>query len=164
MIGTKFMKPISDWNEYAKTAEWCNTNGAFIKEYEDRYEVETIPAPTFEELKERKLNELESSFQTRTSGSITTSQGYNMQFSPDDSLKMQGAITLLEVSGAETGYLTQADDTTVYDVPVATIKAVMVEMLQAYAKCHAQKQVYRQQINACTTQAELSHIEIEWEV
>lgn len=167
MIGTKIYKPVENWDEYARTAEWCNANGAYIKEYEDRYEVEAIPAPTFEELKERKLTELSVSFETRVSGEVFITAGmhiYRMQFNRSDSLAVQGMIELMEATGQETGYLTQADDTTVYAVPLAEIKGVLVGMLQAYAKCHAKKQAYREQINACTNEEELNAIKFEWSV
>lgn len=164
MIGTKIYKPVENWDEYAKIAEWCNANGAYIKEYEDRYEVVAIPAPTFDELKERKLAELSASFAARVAGSFTTTQGYKMQFDRSDSLAVQGMLELLEATGQPTGYLTQADDTTVYDVPVATIKAVLIEMLGAYAKCHQQKQQYRAMINAAETPEDLEKITFEWNV
>ena len=164
MLGKKFIKPVSDWDEYAKTADWCNANNAYIVEREDCYEVVAIPAPTFEELRERKLAELSASFEERVSGSFTTSQGYVMQFDRADSLAVQGMIELLEATGHETGYLTQADDTTVYDIPLATIKAVLIEMLAAYAACHEQKQEYRKQINDCVSVYELDKIEFKWEV
>ena len=65
----------------------------------------------------------------------------------------------MEATGQTTGYLTQADDTTVYDVPLEDIKAVLIAMLKAYAECHAKKQEYRTRINACTTKDELNEID-----
>ena len=118
----------------------------------------------FAVLKERKLTELSADFNRRIGGSVVTSQGYIMQFNISDILKMQGATALLEVQGAETGYITQADDTTVYDVPLATIKAVQGEMMQAWAACHARKQELRSQINAAQDEEELNAIEITWPV
>ena len=87
-----------------------------------------------------------------------------MQFDTSDSLKMQGAITLMETTGQTEGYLTQADDTTVYHVPLETMKMVLVGMLGAYAQCHARKQELRSQINAAQSEEELNAIEITWPV
>lgn len=122
------------------------------------------PEPTLEELRENKMTEMLYSFGQRVSGAIRTKDGYLMQFDTSDSLKMQGAIQLLEATGQTEGYLTQADDTTVYHVPLATMKAVLVEMLAAYAACHARKQELRALINDAQTQEELDEIIISWPV
>ena len=122
------------------------------------------PEPTLEEVRESKMAEMMSSFNQRVSGAFTTMGGYQMQFDISDSLKMQGAITLMETTGQTEGYLTQADDTTVYNVPLETMKAVLVEMLAAYAQCHARKQEIRAQINEAQTEEELNAIRITWPV
>lgn len=122
------------------------------------------PVPTLDEMRESKLGELAYSFNTRVTGSVTTTDGYKMQFDTSDSLKMQGAIQLLEATGQTEGYLTQADDTTVYHVPLATMKVVLVEMLAAYAQCHARKQELRALINAAQTVEDLDEIIISWPV
>ena len=120
--------------------------------------------PTLSESKAAKLNELEQSFDERVVGSFTTTQGYVMQFAPEDSLKMEGAVRLLAATGAATGYITQANDVTVYDLPLATLQAVLIEMLSAYAQCHARKQELRAAINAAKTKEELDAITIAWPI
>ena len=164
MLGTTFSKQNTDWNVYAEAVEWCNTNNARIVEYDDCYKVEAIPPLTFEEQKQAKLNNLVGAFYARVQGSFKTSQGYTMQFDTSDSRKMQGAVQLLEATGQTEGYITQADDTTVYHVPLAAMKAVLVEMLAAYAACHARRQELRAQINAAQTEEELNAITIDWPV
>lgn len=123
-----------------------------------------MPAPTFEEVKALKIAEMGQSFNVRISGAMTTSQGYLMQFAPEDAIKMQGALTLLEATGAESGYLTQANDVTIYDVPLDVMKVVMLEMIGAYAACHARKQELRALINAAQTIEDLDEIVISWPV
>lgn len=122
------------------------------------------PEPTFDELKAAKIDELTASFSVRTRGAITTTSGYTMQFDTTDSLKMQGAISLMESIGQAEGYLTQADDTTVYNVPLDTMKAVLIEMMSAYAACHGRKQELRALINSAQTAEELDEIVISWPV
>ena len=122
------------------------------------------PTPTLEELCENKMSEMLYSFCQRVSGSIRTKDGYLMQFDTTDSLKMQGAISLMESIGQAEGYLTQADDTTVYHVPLETMRAVLVEMLTAYAACHGRKQELRALINSAQTAEELDEIVISWPV
>lgn len=139
---------------------------AFAREHPEIVQHEQpAPPPTLAELKAVRLTELEDSFDTRVSGSVTINPGgYVMQFDVSDSLKMQGAITLMETTGQTEGYLTQADDTTVYHVPLERMKIVLVGMLGAYAQCHARKQVLRLQINAAQDEEELNAIEITWPV
>lgn len=122
------------------------------------------PKPTLEEVRENKMTEMLYSFGQRVSGAIRTQDGYLMQFDTSDSLKMQGAIQLLEATGQTEGYLTLADDTTVYHVSLATMKAVLVEMLAAYAQCHARKQELRALINSAETAEDLDEIIISWPV
>lgn len=120
------------------------------------------PKPTLKEVRENKLNELVYSFNTRVSGFITTTSGYKMQFDTTDAIKMEGAIKLLEATGATEGYLTQADDTTVYNVPLDTMKTVLIEMMSAFAACHARKQELRAAIKDAETVEDLDAIKITW--
>lgn len=115
-------------------------------------------------LKDERLEEVDIAFNNRVRGAFTTSQGYLMQFDTSDSLKLQGAITLMEAVGAPTGYITQANDETIYNVPIATMKEVLVEMLSAYAKCHAHKQELRSLINNAQSKEELDEIVISWPI
>ena len=126
-------------------------------------EDEVIPEKTFEELKQDKQNELNDSFNRAVEGSFITTEGYKMQFNTDDSLKMFGAIQLLESSGVETGYITDADDITHYDIPLATMKSVQNQMLNRYAECHLLKQQYRKAINNCNSIDDLNNIVILFE-
>lgn len=164
MIGTILRKPVKDWDNYAHVAEWCNANKALIIEHDDHYEVVAIPSQTFIEKKNNKQTELESSFDTRVSGAFSCSLGWPMQFDRSDTLAVEGAVQLLRATGAEAGYLTDADDVTHYGVPLAMMEAVKVEMLAAYAQCHARKQELRAAINAAQTEEELNAIEITWPV
>ncbi len=125
-------------------------------------EDEVIPEKTFEELKQDKQIELNDAFNRAVEGSFTTTEGYNMQFNTDDSLKMFGAIQLLESSGLESGYITDADDITHYDIPLATMKSVQNQMLNRYAQCHLLKQQYRALIEAASDEEALQDIEFEF--
>ena len=125
-------------------------------------EDEVEPVRTFEELKQDKQNELNDAFNRAVEGSFATTEGYKMQFNTDDSLKMFGAIQLLESSGVETGYITDADDITHYDIPLATMKSVQNQMLNRYAQCHLLKQQYRALIEAASDQEALEDIEFEF--
>ena len=163
-IGITFDKKDYDGDLYTQAARWCNeSQQARIVELEDCYKVVALPAPTIEQLKEAKIAELAASFNERVSGAIEA-HDYLMQFDVSDSLKMQGAIQLLEATGAAEGYLTLANDETVYHVPLDVMKAVLIDMLSAYAACHARKQELRALINAAQSKETLDSITITWPV
>ena len=125
-------------------------------------EDEVIPEKTFEELKADKQNELNDAFNRAVEGSFTTTEGYKMQFNTDDSLKMFGAIQLLESSGVGSGYITDADDITHYDIPLSVMKSVQNQMLNKYAQCHLLKQQYRALIEAASDVEALGDIEFNF--
>ena len=121
------------------------------------------PEKTLDQLKQEKLEELDGEFDRYVEGSFVTQEGYNMQFNTDDSLKMFGAIQLLESQNAESGYITDADDITHYDVPVSVMKSVQNQMLEKYAQCHLMKQQYRAAINEAKSIEDLTKINIAFE-
>lgn len=146
-----------------ESLEWIHTDKQIIRLDDFSFVFEDDPR-VLDSAKQAKIAELGATFNDRVAGSFTTSHGYLMQFDTSDSLKMQGAIQLLEATEQTEGYLTQANDETVYHVPLETMKAVLVEMLAAYAACHARKQELRALINAAETAEELDEIIISWPV
>lgn len=134
------------------TAEVLSSLGVEVEEMAE-------PVPTFEEMKEAKKAEIAQAHKEYITGSINTSLGYPMQFNMSDSLMVGGAIELAQANGATTIYLTDAEDRTHYDVPLADAQAIFLEMATAFAEAHAKKQLLRQQIESATTQAELDAIE-----
>ena len=147
-----------EWvQEFAKVDAWARENP-------DQVQHEQPVVHTLDDLKTDRLAELESSFDTRVSGSFVCSQGWPMQFDRSDTLAVEGAIQLLRATEQATGYLTDANDVTHYDIPIAVMEAVKIEMLGAYAQCHARKQEIRAQINEAQTEEELNAIEITWPV
>ena len=149
------------------SGEWADEFAqvdAYAKEHPEEVSVQQPAVITLEELKQNKLSELDASFNDRVNGFITTSQGYKMQFQPEDSLKMQGSIMVLENMNIPMGYLTQYDDVTIRDVPVETMKDVMMQMMQAYAVCHEHKQTMRAAVNAAESKESLDSITIGWPI
>lgn len=71
MIGTVFAKPVIDWKQYEIAAEWCNSHRARIVDYPDRYEVEALPEPTFDELKALKKQQIASArYEAEIAGTV----------------------------------------------------------------------------------------------
>ena len=141
---------------------WEFTDKEYIR-VDDSF-VELDSSEYIDILKTREIAALTEAFASRVAGSFTTTQGYKMQFDTTDAIKMEGAIKLLEATGATEGYLTQADDTTVHNVPLDTMKAVLIEMMAAFAACHARKQELRALINSAKTAEDLDEIVISWPV
>ena len=117
---------------------------------------------TLEQIKEEKLEELVNAFNARVKGSFTTTEGYTMQFDIDDSLKMFGAIQLLEGNNIEEGYITDANDETHYNIPVSVMKSIQMQMLNKYEICHLLKQQYRAAIGAADSIEAVEDIEISF--
>jgi len=115
-------------------------------------------------IKTQKLEELENAFDVCVGGAFVCSQGWPMQFNRSDTLAVEGAIQLLKYQNNHTGYLTDADDETHYGIPIEIMEAVKLEMLQAYARCHAHKQELRKIINSAQSKEELAEITISWPV
>lgn len=136
----------------------------YAKEHPDEVIIQQPIVKTLEECKNAKLASVESSYDDRVRGYITTTQGYKMQFQPEDSLKMQGSIMVLENMNIAMGYLTQYNDVTIRDVPVETMKDVMMQMMRAYAVCHEYKQNVRALINSAQSKEDLDNITIEWPI
>ena len=113
----------------------------------------------FEDRRQAKLSQLSASFKAHVSGSFICSFGYPMQFNESDSLKMEGAIQLLNASGEETGYITDAEDVSHWDITTETMEIIKLEMLAEFAKAHRKKQLLRQEILDAETQEELDLIQ-----
>ena len=116
------------------------------------------PADKFEQARERKYSEISRSHKEHVAGSVMTSLGFPMQFDMKDSLMVEGAIKIAQASGAETIYLTDAEDVTHYDIPLADAQTVLLEMSTAFAMAHAKKQLLRDDISEAQTQSDLDSI------
>ena len=116
------------------------------------------PADKFEQARERKYDEISRSHKEHVAGSVITSLGFPMQFDIKDSLMVEGAIKIAQASGATTIYLTDAEDVTHYDIPLADAQTVLLEMSTAFAMAHAKKQVLRYDISKAQTQSDLDDI------
>ena len=116
------------------------------------------PADKFEQARERKYSEISQAHKEHVAGSVMTSLGFPMQFDIKDSLMVEGAIKLAQASGATTIYLTDAEDVTHYDIPLADAQTVLLEMSTAFAQAHAKKQLLRDDISEAQTQSDLDRI------
>jgi len=116
------------------------------------------PADKFEQARERKYSEIAQAHKEHVAGSVMTSLGFPMQFDMKDSIMVEGAIKLAQASGATTIYLTDAEDVTHYDIPLADAQTVLLEMSTAFAQAHAKKQTLRERAAEAQTQSDLDSI------
>ena len=116
------------------------------------------PADKFEQARERKYDEISRSHKEHVAGSVMTSLGFPMQFDMKDSIMVEGAIKIAQASGAETIYLTDANDVSHYDIPLADAQTVLLEMSTAFAMAHAKKQALRDDISKAQIQSDLDRI------
>jgi hypothetical protein len=116
------------------------------------------PADKFEQARERKYDEISRSHKEHVAGSVMTSLGFPMQFGIQDSLMVEGAIKLAQATGQETIYLTDYNDVTHEEIPLADAQTVLLEMSTAFAQAHAKKQNLRSLTAQAKTQSDLDDI------
>ena len=112
MIGAKFYKPLEtqeQLNEYSAAAEWCNNNNATIEDKGEYYEVVEIPAPSLEDVKTAKINELKGIRDAKEVEPVQTDKGL---FDYDDKSRDRLAIARQALTDAGGGTIvwTTADN------------------------------------------------------
>lgn len=68
MVGTKFYKSGYDEDLYTEAASWANENNAVIIDAGDYYEVVPVEEPSFQQLKDRKLQAISDWTEKRITG------------------------------------------------------------------------------------------------
>lgn len=99
MIGTKIQKPVEDWDAYAKCAEWCNDNDAYIIELDDCYEIRAIPEPTKEELDAQALAQAKQERAEEVSKITVEVEGLIFDGDEDSQTRMARTITASQALG-----------------------------------------------------------------
>ena len=97
MLGTKIYK--TDMSNYTNAAIWCNANNATIEDKGDYYECVPIPAPSLDELKQAKINELKT---IRDNEEVKPIEYNGNLYDYDDKARerINAAIIALELQGA----------------------------------------------------------------
>jgi hypothetical protein len=93
--------------------------------------------------------------------SADTALGYPIQLGQAHISKFDGAIRFAELTGLETIYITDSNDVTHYDVPLADAKQALVEVMAAALAAHQRKQELRALITAAETADDVRAI--SWE-
>lgn len=142
MLSTKIYK--TDMSNYTDCAIWCNANNATIEDKGDYYEVVTLPLPTLEEIKQRKVAELK---QQRDKAEVEpiTYQGCSFDYDDKARERINAAIIALEVAGASATLTWTTADNQDVSVTAADLRAIVAAVAVrsnalhiAYRKAKAQ--------------------------
>lgn len=185
MLGTKLYKGKYTNKEYADVAVWCNANNATIEDKGEYYEVVEIPAPSLEELKKAKLQEVDTYTANKITGGFVSTcyNGENILYDTDTE-------TQLTMTKARTNcrsekfainfpkgmpcrgyrkFIKDENENFIFDKNDKLIFLFTPEQIIAWdedfslhlAKCKGEGWEKQAQINACTTKEELEAIVLE---
>ena len=160
MIGTQFYKPLETQEQldaYSQAAEWCNNNNATIEDKGDYYEVVAIPAPTLDEAKETKINELKGIRDTKEVEPVRTGIGL---FDYDDKSRDRLAIarqSLTDNPSVESIVWTTADN---QRIAMTIADFAEVNSMAAYRsnQLHIKYNELKAEVNAAQTVEEVEAI------
>ena len=150
MIGRKLFKNKYTGKEYAEVAHWCNTNGAYIEDKGDYYEVVAIPLPTLEEVKAQKWGKIKQE-RDKTEQSGCPYMGGMLD---SDSLSVQRintAVQAAQVIGESFEVDWTMQDNTVIHMTYADVLGMPAALAVFSNELHMKARALREQINAAET-------------
>ena len=150
IAGEEKVLEIALWGAAGSRVGWAAVEDVVISDAPDEI--------VLQDARERKYAEISRSHKEHVAGSVMTSLGFPMQFDIKDSLMVEGAIKIAQATGAETIYLTDANDESHYDIPLAVAQTVLLEMSTAFAMAHAKKQTLRERVAEAQTKSDLDRI------
>ena len=156
MLGTKFYKENLDNKEYADFAVWCNQNNATIEDKGEYYECVAIPAPSLDELKQAKINELKTIRDTEEVKPIDYN-GNVFDFDDKARDRINSAIIALSITGQSIEWTT-ADNTNV-TVTADDLRGVIAAVAMRSNELHVKYRKLKEQAEALTTKEQLEQIE-----
>lgn len=178
MIGTRFDKPLQEskildstakkmgvyidnpapntFAKYTEAATWCNSHNATIEDKGDYYEVVAIPAPTLEEVRERKLTTLNSAFESwREEGATLIS---SLGFEADADEKANADVNGLVTYGEPAVFMDAHNQP--HQLTLEQLKVLQREIIESASYGYQKKWTYRDAINSAQTVDALNAIEI----
>ena len=157
MIGTKYYKGKYKDEEYAKCAEWCNSNNATIEDKGEYYECVAIPAPSLDELKVQKLTELKA---TRDNEEVKPIEYNGNLFDFDDKARerMRIAQQALSDNNIPNQLWTTYDNTQV-ELTMQDFKNINTLAAKRSGELHIHYNTLKQEVLACTTNEDVEKIE-----
>lgn len=172
MIGTKFYKPLTDYNEYTKCAEWANNNGALIEDKGEYYECVAIPVPSLKELKAQKLVAVDQWTAAKITGGFTSNASGELvryDSDKDTQLTMQGIALNVNTDRFATEYPNGCpvrgvkDGDTEKSVQLLSAEQVLAwcaDLSVHIGNCKQEGWAKQNLVNKATTKEELDLIEL----
>lgn len=161
MIGTVFAKPVIDWKQYEIAAEWCNSHRARIVDYPDRYEIEALPEPTFDEQKAQKKAEIAAArYEAEIAGTVV--DGVTIDTGRDSQALITGAALAAMLDSAYS--LNWKTVTGFIHLTAPEIIAVAQAVRAHVQACFDREAELCALVDAAQTAEELDEIIISWPV
>lgn len=155
MLGTKLYKGQYSDTEYADIAVWCNANNATIEDKGEYYECVAILAPSLDELKQAKINELKT---IRDTEEVKPIEYNGNLFDYDEKARdrINSAIIALDITGQSIEW------TTAYNTNVLVTADDLRNIIAAVAlrsnALHVKYRNLKEQVLACSTAEEVAEI------
>lgn len=156
MIGAIFIKGEFSDEDYLFASQWCNeTQLATIEDKGEYYECVAIPAPSLDELKQAKINELKT---IRDTEEIKPIEYNGNLFDFDDKARdrINSAIIALSITGQSIEWTT-ADNTNVA-VTAQDLRNIIAAVALRSNDLHIKYRELKEQVLACETAEEVDKI------
>ena len=157
MIGTKFYKDNYDLAEYAKAAEWCNSNNATIEDKGEYYEVVEIPPPSLEEAKTAKINELKAVRDAKELEPVLYSE-HKFDFDSKSYERITAAIYALDGAGPSATINWTLADNGSAPVTANDLRGVIAAAAARSDALHTTYRALKAQVQAAETVADVKNI------
>ena len=157
MIGTKFYKENLDLNKYSAAAEWCNENNATIEDKGEYYEVVEIPAPSLEEVKAQKINELKAARDAKELEPVLYAE-HKFDFDSKSYERITAAIYALDMQGATSTISWTLADNSSTPVTANDLRGVIAAAAVRSDALHTTYRTLKSQVQAAETVVDVATI------
>lgn len=156
-----------------EAACWCNAHGdRYITEIDPtedgkrRFQIVAVPAPSLEEVKRQKLQELDQKFMQwyEQDATVKSSLGFIADSEARAMMDTSGLVTTLEATPAETRSTVAFMDANnePHMLTLEQMKVVQLEIIQNGQSAYAQKWAYRNAIESAESVEALAAISIDF--
>ena len=158
MLGTKIYK--TDMSNYTDCAIWCNQNKATIEDKGEYYEVVTLPLPTLEEIKQRKIAALKAQRDAAEVEPIAY-QGYSFDYDSKARERINAAIIALEVAGSSATLTWTTADNQDVKVTASDLRGIIAQVAMRSDNFHTAYRRAKGKVEVATTKEEVETVELE---
>lgn len=168
-IGTRFDKPLQDstildmssqkmgtyienpapntYKKYAEATSWCSSHNATIEDKGDYYEVVAIPEPIIDEVRKRKLDNLNFAFDAWRSDDATLISSLGFEADADE--KANADVNGLVIKGEPAVFMDANNQP--HELTLEQLKVLQREIIDSASYGYQKKWAYREAINTATS-------------